>query len=268
MLISIITVNRNNDRGLKATINSVLAQTFRDFEFVIIDGASEDGSVDVVKSFEEDRRIKWVSEPDDGIFHAMNKGARMASGEYLLFLNSGDCFASSDTLSHIAGSLCDADIIVGRVNVVDGETVVRQSKALEEDDLHLFNMYLQGIPHQAAFIRRTLMMEHPYDESLKINSDWKFFVETIVLENRPVKLICDIIANYDNAGLSSIHMDLLLAEREIAFRELIPSRIADDYLAVSPHYYEVKRVSWLLKHPLFYKVYRFIATVGMKLLGK
>ena len=266
MLITVITINRNNLSSLERTAISVLSQSLYDFEYVIVDGNSDDGSAEYLNEHLNDDRVLWISEPDGGIYNAMNKAVRMSSGEYLLFLNSGDTFASPDVLSHITGNLFDADIVVGRVNVVDGDVVVRQSKLLDANDLHLFSMYLQGIPHQAAFIRRTLMLEHPYDESLKINSDWKFFVETIVLENRPVKLISDIVANYDNAGLSSTHMDLLLAERERVFRELIPPRIADDYLAVFPHYYEVKRVSWLLKHPFFYKVYRSIATLGMKIL--
>ena len=266
MRISVITINRNNEVGLKRTIASVLAQSYRDFEYILVDGASSDGSADVVRQAGANTSVKWVSEPDSGIYNAMNKGIRMASGEYLLFLNSGDTFASISTLADIKERLDGSDIIIGRVNVVSGERIIRQSKQYEEQDLGMFNLYLQGVPHQASFIRRSLLLEHPYDENLKINSDWKFFLQTIVLENRTVKLIPDFVANYDDAGISSTHMDWLLDERERVFCDLVPDRIAKEYLAVFPHYYEVKRVKWLLEHPLYYKIYRMVASAGMCLL--
>ena len=92
MSVSIITINRNNIIGLKTTIASVLNQKYSDFEFIIVDGASSDGSSDLIAAISSDHRVKWVSEPDSGIYNAMNKGVRMSSKDYLLFLNSGDAF--------------------------------------------------------------------------------------------------------------------------------------------------------------------------------
>ena len=95
MKLSIITINRNNAKGLEKTIQSVASQTFKDFEYVIIDGASTDDSVDVIKKYEASfAYLKWVSEPDKGIYNAMNKGICRSSGEYVMILNSGDIIAT------------------------------------------------------------------------------------------------------------------------------------------------------------------------------
>ena len=99
MKCSIVTINRNNASGLEKTMQSVASQTFKDFEYIIIDGASTDASVDVIKAREADfAHIKWMSEPDSGIYNAMNKGIRMATGDYVQFLNSGDCLAAPDVM--------------------------------------------------------------------------------------------------------------------------------------------------------------------------
>lgn len=268
MKISIITINRNNAQGLEATISSVLAQTFLEYEYVIVDGASTDASVDVIRRMADGRNnVKWVSEPDAGIYNAMNKGVAMATGDYLLFLNSGDKFSGCDVLSVCSDHLCGSDFVMGRVNVVHDGLVVCQTKVLEESDLSLFYLYLQGIPHQAAFISRQLLVDNPYDESLKINSDWKFFVQSVVCDNASVEFLPYVIADYDDAGVSSINGKLLNRERELVFKSLFPERIVSDYLAVLPNYYEVKRVKWLLAHPFFYRVYRLWTSFGIRLLG-
>jgi len=121
MKYSIITVNFNNKEGLRQTIESVIHQTYRDFEFIVIDGGSTDGSVDVLKEY--DSQIDyWVSEPDGGIYQGMNKGIKKASGEYLNFMNSGDCFYSSDVLEIVTSYQSGADFIVGKDYHYNNET--------------------------------------------------------------------------------------------------------------------------------------------------
>ena len=119
--LSIITINRNNAAGLRKTIESVVSQTYTDFEYIIIDGASTDGSVEVIKEYAEatlpcgeglGERLYWVSEPDKGIYNAMNKGILKAQGEYLLFLNSGDWLVDKDVIK----SFIDLNIINDIVN--------------------------------------------------------------------------------------------------------------------------------------------------------
>lgn len=264
MSISIITINRNNASGLKATIDSVLTQTSQDFEYIIVDGASADKSVEIVKAATENHEIKWISEPDSGIYNAMNKGVRMATGDYVIFLNSGDTFANEKVLEEIQPLLDGSEFVIGRVNVTKNGKIVQTSKNLGNQDLSLYNLYLYGIPHQAAFIKKELLERTPYDESLKINADWKSFVQEIVLRNASVRLTPLIISNYDGEGYSSTHMKDLLIERRKVFEVILPERIASDYLQIFPHYYEVERVKWLLEHPIFYKLYRATATLGMK----
>ena len=120
MKLSIITINRNNATGLKKTMQSVAAQTYKDFEYIVVDGASTDGSVDVIKKYEQQFvYLKWVSEPDLGIYNAMNKGIRMASGDYIQILNSGDIFAASDVTERMLAALGKqkkgADILYGNM---------------------------------------------------------------------------------------------------------------------------------------------------------
>jgi glycosyltransferase involved in cell wall biosynthesis len=113
MKYSIITVNFNNKEGLRKTIESVIHQTFRDYEFIVIDGGSTDGSTDILREY--DTHINyWVSEPDGGIYQGMNKGIKIAAGEYLNFMNSGDCFYDPDILEKVSRYKSEADFIVGK----------------------------------------------------------------------------------------------------------------------------------------------------------
>ena len=120
MKLSVITINYNNRDGLRKTIESVVNQTCKDFEYVIIDGGSTDGSVDVIKEY-ADRINYWVSEPDKGIYNAMNKGIDVAQGEYCLFLNSGDYLFDNYVLSEVALHLDGTDVITGCLKLDTGE---------------------------------------------------------------------------------------------------------------------------------------------------
>lgn len=272
MKISIITVNLNNAAGLERTLNSVLEQTYQEIEHIIVDGGSTDESVDVIKRYVQKaeslkpraKSIIWSSEPDKGIYDGMNKGVRKASGEYLYFLNSGDVLADKNVIADLMKQLGDADIVVGRVNCVSNGTIVGQTPLLSESDMSMYQMYLHGINHQSAIIRRSIQLEHLYDASLKIGADWKFFVEAIVLGGAMVKFVDSIFANYDVSGVSS-NTAQLRQEREKILGDILPERIARDYLAIAPHYYEVIRVEWLLRHPFWYKLYRGMTTFARKM---
>ena len=98
MKISIITINWNNNEGLKRTLESVVSQTSREYEYIVVDGASTDGSVETIVRYANHSILRWVSEPDGGIYNAMNKGIRMATGEYVMMLNSGDWFVGEGVL--------------------------------------------------------------------------------------------------------------------------------------------------------------------------
>lgn len=225
MKLSIITICYNNIEGLRQTFNSIASQTARSqFEYIVVDGASKDGTADFLK--ENDAKIdKWVSEPDKGIYNAMNKGVTYASGEYILFLNSGDCLHGVDAISNVLGKLGSTDFVIGKVLFLNAGTTSDVSEPIT------MNRFYQGsVPHPATFTRKELLESHPFDETLKIVSDWKFFIITLILENRSYTLIEDIVTDFDCEGISSTNKSLVDKEREQVLKELLPQRIMLDYL--------------------------------------
>ena len=160
--------------------------------------------------------------------------------------------------------LKDTDLLIGRVNKTYRGRVVDQTDLLSEKDMSLYYMYLHGINHQSAFIKRDLLNKNPYDTSVKMGADWKFFVQTIVLGGASTKFVDTIFANYDLTGLSS-NTPAVKKERDAILNTVVPERIARDYRAIAPHYFEVIRVDWLLRHPFWYKIYRGLTTFARKI---
>ena len=205
MKLSIITINYNNAEGLRKTMESVLKQTYKDFEYVVVDGASTDSSVDIIRASAlqaEGLEITWISEPDKGIYNAMNKGIRMATGECLLFLNSGDFLISEDVLEKVFETECTADILCARCNVSDKGKVVWVSPYIPK--VTLKDLYFVGLPHQSTFIRRSLFEKYGmYREDFRYNSDIDFWYKTIVLGDVTVQGLNLITTDYNLDGLSS-----------------------------------------------------------------
>ncbi len=201
--ISIITISYNNKAGLEKTIESVLSQTGVGFEYIVIDGNSSDGSKEVIARY-KDRIDFALSEPDSGIYNAMNKGIRAAKGDYLLFLNSSDALLEPDTLAK-AAALIDGqyDFYYGNQIYMSGRTnQIEYWIAPEAVSLGFF--IDNSLPHQATFIRRTLFDRlGMYNENLKIASDWEFFVTAICLHKASYKHIGMVVADYDFTGISS-----------------------------------------------------------------
>ena len=225
MLYSIITINFNNCDGLRRTIESVVNQTNADYEYIVIDGGSTDGSVDVIQKY-SDRISYWVSEKDDGIYNAMNKGVRHAHGDYCLFLNSGDSFYDKHVLNKNLLSDNKSDIVVGRlVSDSDG----RELFSPPSDDISMYYFYTSTLPHQASFIKTKLLKQYPYDESLKIVSDWKFFVETIIFHHCKVGFIDVPIAKFDMTGISTSNVSKTWDEKMKVLRQMFPDRVLEDY---------------------------------------
>lgn len=272
--ISIITVNYNDAEGLRKTLASVASQTYTDIEHIIVDGASTDGSVDIIREYEtvnltsiHPLRIVWISEKDNGIYDAMNKGVAMSSGEYLLFLNGGDALASPTAIEDVCPYLNDEDFIIGRSYFsIEGKRC-GASPLLSEKDMSMYYMYLHGINHQSAFIRRSLLINAPYDTSVRISADWLFFVQTIVMQSATVKFVDLFFSDFDLTGVSS-NNEAVQKEREEVLKKVLPERIARDYIQIAPHYYEVIRLQWLLNHPFCYKIYRNFTTLCRKMVGK
>ena len=221
--LSIITVNLDNEVGLRKTIESVLSQTWKAFEWIIIDGGSQDGSKKLIE--ENQAHVSyWCSEQDKGIFNAMNKGAAKATGEFLLFLNSGDVLYDNTVLERIHSIGLHSDIVSGQaVRMDNGELLRTYDKDI------LMQLFNKTINHQATFIRRSLFDEIKFDERLKIVSDWKFWLEAIVLRRCSFEVLDFPIARQDVTGISlseknkGQHYD----ERKQVLDELLPPRVID-----------------------------------------
>lgn len=155
MKLSIITVNRNNTEGLRKTIESVVSQTYTDFEYIIIDGASTDGSVDIIKEY-ADRITYWVSEPDNGIYNAMNKGILKAKGEYLQFLNSGDWLTNNDVLKYVFDLRRDEDVLYGdEFLFYNINKIVRKAYPQK---LTFYDLFVGSISHEGSFYKDTYLI--------------------------------------------------------------------------------------------------------------
>ena len=227
MRYSVITINYNDKDGIIRTIKSVINQTNTDYEFIIIDGESTDGSIDVIK-LHTDRITYWVSEKDKGVYNAMNKGVTQAHGDYLIFMNAGDSFHSPDVLSKMSDY--QEDIICGKV--IKGDSA--QPCGHNKPSISLVDLMRGSLPHQAMFIKRELMLKHPYDEHYKILSDWKFCIQALVFDNCSFRNSDVIVADYDITGISSNSHGLLPKEREIILNEMFPPRILADYQRLAP----------------------------------
>lgn len=223
MKYSIITINYNHIEGLKKTIESVITQTYTDYEYIIIDGGSTDGSVDIIKEY-EGHITYWISEKDNGVYHAMNKGVVQAQGDYCIFMNSGDCFHSPKVLESF--EQYEDDIVCGQVSSFPS--------GHHRPTISLVDLLRISLPHQAMFIKRGLLIKHPYDERYKILSDWKFCLETLVIDNCSFRTVEIIVADYEDGGISSNSNGLLPVERELILKELFPPRILVDYQKLIP----------------------------------
>lgn len=226
MRYSVITINYNNRAGLRSTIESVLSQSCTDYEYIVIDGGSTDGSVDVIK--ESAGKIAfWVSENDRGIYHAMNKGVAQAHGDYCIFMNSGDSFYDKTVLERLSRYKKAADVIVGKV-AVDKDNYVL-SPPPPKGELTFYHLFSGSIPHQGSFIRTDLLRKYPYDETLKISSDWKFFVQTLILDNGSINYVDEFVAQYNLGGLSASNPEMMRKEKESVLSQLFPPRVLADY---------------------------------------
>jgi glycosyltransferase involved in cell wall biosynthesis len=202
MVISIITINYNNKQGLSDTVKSVIDQEFDDFEYIVVDGNSTDGSKEVIEA-NKGFLSSWISEKDSGIYNAMNKGVKMAKGKYLLFLNSGDTFYDNFTLRDVSIHLKeDFDIYYGDLNLLYEN---RKTIKTFPDQLSFSFFSDKGyLPHPATFIKGDLFNTvHLYNENFKIVADWDFLVCAICKHNATYKHISRVISNFDKNGISN-----------------------------------------------------------------
>ncbi|WP_182186198.1 glycosyltransferase family 2 protein [Pectinatus frisingensis] len=190
--ISIITVSYNVVRTIEQTIQSIVNQTYDNIEYIIIDGGSTDGTVDIIKKY-EDKIANWVSEPDNGIYDAMNKGIDMATGEYIYFIGADDSLVDKYTIQNISRYFFKADVIWGTVwNLYEEYKLQKQAK-----NFFCLNDIYNGyhIPHQGMFVKTSLMKLYKFDVQYQIVADYAFFLQ-LFFDKKITKLNVDEIVAY------------------------------------------------------------------------
>lgn len=241
MKLSIITINRNNAAGLRNTMESVFSQSYHDFEYIVVDGASTDGSVDVIKEFAEraiaDKQspaaFTWLSESDTGIYNAMNKGCKMAKGEFTLMLNSADTLVDAFVIEKMLPELQTVDMIQGNIIVENGNGKYR-NKSYAQSNISFFDVLDMQFLHQAIFIRRDILKQYGYyDESYKLSSDSYFFITALGFGNATYKYVNIDIANFDMNGISGTRNPEMqkIGEDECTrwFKEHVSNRLMEMY---------------------------------------
>lgn len=217
---SIITVTWNNAEGLTRTLDSIRHLRYEKKEVIVIDGASTDNTASVLDS-NKDIITTYVSEKDNGIYNAMNKGITLASGDYIIFMNAGDCFADSDTL----------DI----VNKYDGEILLGGSKygdsvRLVKEEMTLYDVISLGINHQSTYYKTEILKKYRFDERFKLLADLKSVVEPMAKENIKVTCIPEILSNCEGGGISKQRWrDSLLENRRI-INDVVDPYYKNDYV--------------------------------------
>ncbi len=219
-LISIITINYNNLEGLKKTMSRVFEQTWQEFEYIIIDGGSTDGSKEYISS-QASSIDYWISEPDSGIYNAMNKGIKVATGEYLLFLNSGDWLYENSVLEEVYSKFTEKfSIYYGNVERIYEGNIKKVKNYPTQLSFSFFRDSALG--HQAVFIKRSLFFElFFYNEDYRILADWEFLCVAICKYNVKSFYLNMIVASYPMDGISSSRegLKVMVKEREKCYKQ-------------------------------------------------
>ena len=220
--------------------------------------------MEIIQRYENDAtargiKVVWVSEKDKGIYNAMNKGIKMASGEYIQILNSGDCLAADTVVADMFSALKEKEypeILYGNMTKVDASAKVIGKSTETPYTFH--NYFVSTLNHDCAYIKRSLFDEEQYglyDETLKIVSDWKWYTEAIGLGRvKPVYVNIDVTI-FDAEGISETNLKLRNEERAKVLKEITPPAVWEDFYK---HSFHIDQMNRLERHPLFYKLVWFI----------
>lgn len=246
--ISIITVVFNDVKNIEKSIKNSLCQTYDDFEIIVVDGGSTDGTVEILKKFSE--RIKWVSEPDKGLYDAMNKGTRMATGEWVIFHNCGDYFLSKDSLSNFFYEYKEdrgEQFILGRTRDVEKYGYIDRIPNI------LTKSYYDAMPvcPPATLIRRLWMLKYPYDIKYRNSADYDFFVRSLKLGARYFYVDQPLVLFDCTEGTTAEHYDVTIKENiaHLTFSGAPDHSIAK-WVKFLKHY---KRIQWAYNNIPFMK---------------
>lgn len=268
MILSIITINWNNASGLEKTLASVLKQKEQDFEHIIVDGASTDGSVERIKSYNSQRPAVWVSERDNGIYNAMNKGVRMAQGQYIMILNSGDYLASPDVVGRMYDELRSCQfppILFGNIIKVwpNGKTTVDHQLC---GDISFLDFYRGTLNPDGTLVQRSLFEKYGYfDENMRICSDWAWFMHVVGLVGMEAKHFDYNTIYFDMTGVSESggkNRQTIESERRQTLEKALPATVLKDY----DHYWsDIYLMCRIRRHPICFHFVKLMERVLFKL---
>lgn len=309
MVLTIITINYNNAEGLRKTLASVASQTYPHIEHIIIDGGSSDNSVEVIRGYESSlsnrlsplaSRLKWLSEKDTGIYNAMNKGIRMATGDYIQILNSGDMLAAPDVTERMMAALLEikgyrlevkgsengeADTPASRLSPLasrlkdcpaifygnmikeypDGRRVKDTCGGGDHTPESFLYFYRGTLNHDCAYIRRDLFEKYGlYNEQMKICSDWEWYVRAIVLGGEKTSYTDIDVTVFDMMGVSESggkNRALIQQERRTYLESILPVAVLRDY---DKYAFPIEQYQRLKKYRLWGLVF-FVERVLFKL---
>ena len=249
-LLSIITINFNNKPGLQKTVESIVNQTYNQFEYIIIDGGSIDGSTDIILQHKNNIHYS-VSEKDNGIFNAMNKGILASKGKYILFINSGDVLYEKSTLLECIPYLQhDKGFVYGNTFFDKGG---KRSFVNYPDKLSFSFFLTDSLCHQSTFINRYLFKDSLYNEKAKIVSDWEFFIIKICKENNTYQHMNITVSVFDASGASSEQLHYNEKERLAVIENNFPAFV-DDYQHIKAlKLRRIKQLVFISKKPLAWK---------------
>lgn len=255
MKLSVITINYNNAPGLQKSIESILPHRSENVEYIVIDGNSTDGSTDIIKKYETNIDY-WTSEPDKGIFDAMNKGTEKSRGEYLLFINSGDIINKDTVMDKVTSTLTGEDLVYYDITVIDenqNKSFIKACPCFID-----FKFFIEDtLPHQSTFIKRQFLLScGGYDETMKLSGDWAFFMDAVCLQQCSYKHVQKCLSTYFMDGVSSDYNNFKLLWEE-------KDRHIHNSYAVYDSFYK----DWISKRQELYKIKTSVTVRYAKKLG-
>lgn len=213
-LITIITVVYNGKKELEDTLLGIINQTYQNIEYIIVDGGSKDGTLEIVKQY-EDHIDYWISEPDKGIYDAMNKGVSLSNGDFVIFMNAGDGFYDLDVLSKASMYIdSDTDVLYGNTLMKYPDQDDRMWKAYNINDLWKTMI----TSHQSMLFRRSSLLDHPFDLSYRISSDYETILY-LYYRGDKFKYLPFTVSYFMNDGISQQYMMTRIYERWRAVRK-------------------------------------------------
>lgn len=267
MTLSIVTINYNNLEGLRRTIDSILCQTWHDFEWIIIDGGSTDGSKELIEETANKLTASdfnplsyWCSEHDKGVYNAMNKSIKHCNGEYVNFMNSGDCFAENNTLHKVFRIERNADILYGymRIKNIEGKRLNMHNM---KPQLNWYDLYYENFGHQSMFTRHKTLIKHGgFDETYKFVADWKLNIQALVYGEATYEFIPFDISIYEGGGISTEFGK----ELDRLHKELFPQMGFYTSIEILNEYALVNKYKFT---HMIYRVARKIATIYTKFIS-